>query len=987
MGERRHAVVRAALIAAAVPSAVQAQQLRGIDTPSTTAQPSGQTNPAPGQAPAPGPAPLQSTQQASDEAAASTPDSVPAADIVVTGSRVIRNGNSSPSPVTVISTQDLAATNPGSTLADSLNQLPAFAGSRGSTSNPTTVGSAAGGNGSANTLNLRNLGTARTLVLMDGHRVPPSLFNSAVDVDVVPQMLVQRVDIVTGGVSAVYGSDAMSGVVNYIINRNFEGLRTDASYGLSKYGDATRADIGIAYGRKIGDNLHVEASYEYRNERGVDYRSDRPWLKLVGVTGAGTTANPYVLQTNLHQSGFPFGGLITNGALSGREFATNGVLTPFVAGTATGTSGIQIGGDGGYWDSGLVARLEEHQLFGRADYQVSDTVHAFVQGSATLKTNTSFAETSQLNGVTFSRTNAFLPAAYQALIPATQPTFTFSKFLSEIPRNTAVGDSKQYIFTGGLDGSLGKAKWALNYVHGRSLLDTDLSNVINRQHLSAALDAVTNASGQIVCNITITNPGVADGCVPYNAFGPSAASASAIKYVTDTVHFSSVTVMDDVSGEVTGSPFSTWAGEVSTALSGEWRKTSFSSRSSSTPNDFLNCTGLRYNCATTTTVNDSSFGQDIAGHSLSVWEVAGEADVPLVKDLPFLRSFNLNGAVRYTKYNVSGSYVTWKAGFDWHVSDALSFRATKSRDIRAPTLYDLYSPTSVVLTRATDLYVNPVVTVTVPNPNYSNPNLTAEIGNTVTGGVIIKPTRTLSFAIDAYRIKISNAITQINGSSSDIQQACYASGGSSPYCALITRPMGLNGNTTAANQATSFAVEQLNIATVETAGLDFEGNYAGSLFNRTFSVRLLAAYQPHIYFRQPGLTTVDQGGVGFGALGFSATPAWRITAFGRLQPLPFLTLDVQERWRSAMKLGTDSVGVILNNRIATFATTAVNLSYDVPGTRGNFQFYGNIQNLFDAVPPIAAYVGNGARAGLRDGFALGDDPRGRYFTAGVRVKF
>lgn len=905
--------------------------------------------------------------------------------IIVTGSRVIKNGDNSPSPVTVISTEDVLTTNPGSTLADALNTLPAFAGSRGSSSNPTTVGSAAGGNGSANQLNLRNLGATRTLVLMDGHRIPPTLFNGVVDVDIVPQMLVQRVDIVTGGVSAVYGSDAMSGVVNYVLNHKFNGLRAEASRGISEYGDDAKTDIALAWGGNLASGLHLELSYEYRKEDGIDYRSSRPWLNQIGVTGAGTTANPYVLQSNLRQNAFPFGGLITSGALNGQYFAANGVLSPFVHGTATGTSSIEIGGNGGYWDSSLIAGLEGHQLFGRMDYDSpGGGVHAYVQGSANFKTNTSWAETSQLNGVTISRTNAFLPAAYQALIPTSQATFTFSKFMSDIPRNYAESDSKQWTVTAGLDGDLGGAKWAVTYTHGRSQLDTALSNVINRQKLSAALDAVSSG-GQIVCNISVTNPGLMPGCVPINVFGPNAASAAAIDYVTDTVNFSSVTTMDDIAGEISGSPFSTWAGPVSVALSGEWRKTSYSSKSSSTPADFVSCTGLRYNCNATATINESSFGQDLAGHSLSVWEVAGEFDLPLLKDLPFFKSLNLNGAARYTRYNVSGDYWTWKLGADWHVTDWMSVRATRSRDIRAPTLFDLYAPLSIVQVRALDLYTN--TTPTVPNPNYSNPNLTAEIGNTLTGGVVLKPLRGFSLAVDGYKIKISDAITQINGQTAEIQLACYASGGSSPYCALQSRPQGLNGNTSAANQATSWSARYLNISNVETWGIDVEANYAGRLFDRPMSIRLLAAYQPELIFRQPGLADIDMAGVGFGALGFSATPTVRLTGYVHVEPVEGISVDIMERWRNAMKLGADGTGVIQNNHIAPFATTNLNLAFAVPGSKGQYQFYVNLQNLFDAVPPAAAYVGNGTRAGLRDGFVLGDDPRGRYYTAGVRLKF
>lgn len=361
-------------------------------------------------------APTQAAEASAPDTSAANANPAPVASVVVTGSRVIRNGDSSPSPVTVVSADDLLTSKPGSTLAEALNTLPVFAGSRSASSNPTTAGSAAGGSGSANQLNLRNIGATRTLVLMDGKRVPPTLYNSAVDVDLIPQLFVERVDIVTGGVSAVYGSDAMSGVVNYIIDHKFNGFKSDVSYGKSAYGDAGKYDADLAFGARLARGLHVEGGIEVRKDEGIDHRSDRDWLNQVGVTGAGTTANPYVLQTNLRQKQFPFGGMITSGALNGQVFKQNGTLSPFVAGTATGTSAIQVGGDGGCWDSGLLARLKGTQLFGRLDYDLAQGTHAYAQLSGNLKTNTNFAETDQLNNVTLRSTNAFLPAQYQALV-------------------------------------------------------------------------------------------------------------------------------------------------------------------------------------------------------------------------------------------------------------------------------------------------------------------------------------------------------------------------------------------------------------------------------------------------------------------------------------------------------------------------------------------------------------------------------------------
>lgn len=913
-------------------------------------------------------------------------DSKADAEIIVTGSRIIKNGNASPSPVTVVSTEDLLKVQPGATLADALNTLPAFSGSRGSSSNPTTIGSAAGGNGSANQLNLRNLGTTRTLVLMDGKRVPPTLFNGAVDVDIIPQALVERVDIVTGGVSAVYGSDAISGVVNYVINHKLQGFRADASMGITQYGDDPKRDISIAWGRKLGDRAHIELSYEYRYEGGIDSRSSRPWLNQPGVTGAGTAANPYVLQSNLRQSGFPFGGLVTiNGAK--QVFNANGVPVPFNAGTTTGSTAIQLGGDGGYWDSSLIGKLQSHQAFGRFDYELTDDIHAYVQASGNFKTNTNYAETAQLSAVNISRTNAFLSPAVQALFPTS--TFALSELMSDVPRAQANADSQQFIYTGGLSGKIDAGKmggitWNIDYTHGVSLLTTNLANDVNRQKLGYALDAV-NSGGKIVCNVTITNPGLADNCVPINVFGPGNVSAAAASYITDTVNYKASTIQDDIAGGLSGSPFSTWAGEVSTALSAEWRKVSFHSSSSSTPANLVNCTGIRFNnCTTGGALNDFQFGQSLAGVSQTVWEVAGEFDAPLLKDVKFARSVSINGAARYTSYNTSGKYWTWKIGLDWAVSNSLRFRATRSRDIRAPTLYDLFAPTSSVPVRPTDLLTN--TSPTVPSINPSNPNLKAEIGNSLTAGVVWKPTRRLSFAVDGYDIKISNAITQIDGSTTAFQNACYASGGTSSYCALQTRPNGFT-DTSASNAIQAWTVQNVNISEIETWGVDFEANYAASLFNRPASLRALVAWQPHIYYRQPNVTTIDQGDVAFGPTGLGASPSVRVSVMARFQPLNHLTVDIMERWRNPMKLSGDPTQVFVSNHMAAFGTTSLNLAWDAQASFGTMQFYVNVQNLFNATPPIGAYSGNGTRAGLRDGFALGDDPRGRSFTSGVKFKF
>ncbi|MCP3729865.1 TonB-dependent receptor [Sphingomonas sp. MG17] len=907
-------------------------------------------------------------------------------DIVVTGSRVISNGNSSPSPVTVIQTENLLASQPGANLADALNALPVFSGSRGAGSNPSTGGSASGGNGSANQLNLRNLGITRTLVLMDGLRIPPTLFNGAVDVDLIPQMLVQRVDLVTGGVSAVYGSDAVSGVVNYVLDRNFNGLKLEASMGISEYGDARQFDAGVAWGTNLGENGHFEASYQYHDGTGITRRSNRPWMDLVGVAGAGTTALPFTLYTNLRQRDYPAGGVITTGPLTNQVFRTPTTTSAFVNGTATGTAALQVGGDGGDWDSSLLQPLESHQAFARFDYDFSDAVRAYVQFSGTFKRNENWAEYFRLNNVQLTSNNPFLPAALQTQLAAGGTTFRFRKTMSDTiddRRQHSVSDSDQWMINTGLAGDLGPLKWQFDYIHGRAELKTRVENNLNQQRLAAALDAVVNPANpaQIICQAAIANPATYGSCVPLNPFGPQSESKAALDYVFGTTNYRAVTLMDDISGSVAVSPFDTWAGPINVAVSGEWRRVSFSATSDATSDMFVNCAGIRFNCAATQTNYFLTLPAN-PNVSQTVWEVAGEADVPLLKD-SFIGSLNVNGAVRFTRYNTSGDYVTWKAGADWKLTDTLRFRGTWSRDIRAPTLYELFAERFVVNVVGTDLLTGQ--SPTIPSINGGNPNLTAEIGKTITGGVVWRATPQLSIALDGYQIVVSDAILAVNGGEPSFQQACYSSGGTSPYCDLQRRP-GSFSDTSAANAWTAVYNGLFNISEIKTWGADLEINYNGRVGGMPLNVRLLGAYQPHLWFRQPNVASRDQAGAAFGPVGFAATPTVRLTGFVRLKPDDNVTIDLMQRWRNALKLQNEGIFAAGSNHMAAFGTTSINIAYEIPSKFGEMQFYVNVQNIFDADPPIGAFTGNGTRAGLRDGYAVGDDVRGRYWTAGVKLK-
>ena len=945
-----------------------------------------------GSAPGPqaDPTPAASTQAG---AAPSDEGAGVVTEVVVTGSRVIRNGNNSPTPITVVAADDIQRVQP-TTIADGLNQLPVFSSPRNQYGNPNAgVGGGAGGNAAANQLNLRNLGSVRNLILLDGHRVPPTSVNGIVDVDMVPQMLLQRVDTVTGGVSAVYGSDAVTGVVNFVTDRNFNGFKFNAQAGISKYSDDQQQSIGLAYGRNVLDDRgHFEISYEYRNDEGVLRRSDRPWFKQQSISGAGTTAAPYQLYSDVRLLNFPFGGKITNGVLANQYFAADGVLSPFANGTAiTGSSCCQVGGAGGYYDSSLKAPLRSHQVYSRFDYDLTDSVHAYFAASFNDKRNEQYLTPPLLSNITMSSTNAFLASAYQTqLAAAGQSTFAFSRMFAQAERLNPVAEERQYTVNAGLDGKLGDYSWGLNYTHGSARLATTLNNNPNNQRLAAALDAVISpTTGQPVCYASLSNSAYSN-CVPLNVFGPTSASQAAMSYIMGSTHMIANTGLDAFSGEVSGTPFSTWAGPVAVALSAEWRQLKYHSTSDALPTDRANCTGLRYNCTASTVLYQNTFAARTPV-SDTVKEAAVEVDAPLVSDVTLIKSLNLNGAARFTKYASSGKYWTWKLGADWHLTDDLRVRATRSRDIRAPTLDDLYAPASSnTLTNKDELTgLTPGLTAgTSPVPGISagNPNLKAEIGHTSTVGVVWQAAPRLSFALDAYWIKITDAITNIQGFNPTIQQACYASGGSSPYCALQTRPLGYT-NTSAANLVTSWTSTVINIAEIQSNGVDFEANYATELFGRALSLRGLASYQPHIYYRTPALVTIDAAGSAFGTNGLQASPKWRLTGFFRYAVTDTVNVDVMERWRSALKHSADPTQVWSNNHVATFATTNLNVSFKPKDAFGNAEYFLNVQNLFNATPPATAFFGAATIPGQFGGFAIGDDPTGRYVTVGARMKF
>jgi iron complex outermembrane receptor protein len=914
--------------------------------------------------------------------------------VVVTGSRVITNGADSPTPLTVVSTQQLATITP-SNVPDALNKLPAFAGSSGQ----RTTGNASG-NATGNFLNLRGFGSQRTLILLDGNRVPATATNGTVDINTLPQMLMSRVDIVTGGASAVYGSDAVTGVVNFILDKKFDGLKMTAQGGISSRGDDGSYKFGIAGGTDLFSGRgHVEFSYEHYNSDGIDDMNKRRLGPLVYTeSGAGTAANPYHLAVNSRLAAYTPGGYITssNAALNDHFFQGNGVLVPFTHGLATGSAGDESGGDGGYAGEGfpgsgadpwLLASLRTDQLFARVDYDVNDNIHAYAQASGAQAYNFNSFFTQWFNAAIESG-NPYLPASVQAIMAPGQ-TFNISKTIQDAPGYSSRALTTNFDTTVGFNGTmLDRLNWDLHYTHGESRLHEADPDNINQQRLFAALDAVRNSAGQIVCRVSTTAAASQyPGCIPYNPFGPNAEAAGAVNYIDDYTDFFETNSMNDVAGSISGELFNDWAGAIRGALSGEYRDLSLVTRSNFPPTAKVNCSTLN---AVTCNPNAQLWTSNVVGPmsaSENVWETAAELDVPLLKNLPLVQQLNLNTAARYTRYSVSGPATTWKAGLVWDVNGEFTLRGTASRDIRAPTLYDLFSPTSSGLSGFSDILTNTSGNLQVISQG--NPNLKPEVARTNTMGGVYKPYWLPGFtlSVDWYMINIANAITSVSGANSTIQNQCIQSAGASPYCALYIRPFPIT-NTTAANYPTAVLSESLNVAKTSTHGIDGEADYNFDLndvfhgWQGSIASRLLVSWQPAL------LAQTLPGAVITNAAGAVPLAAGRVTFDLGYIDGPY-SINAEERYHSHEKQSSNPTLVYLDPPVAQIFYTDLTLGYRFKlresDPDNSTEVFLSIQNLFDQQPHTWISTGLTGSQGFAYPTPADEDVIGRYFTIGVRA--
>jgi len=811
---------------------------------------------------------------------AEAPTSAPAApasqeDVIVTGSRIISPTITSVSPVQTLSADQIAQSGVAN-IQDLLLQNPVFGAPALSRTNSAFFTSGTG----VATVDLRNLGSDRTLVLINGRRVVAGLPGSAtVDLNVVPSSFIQRVDVLTGGASSLYGSDAVAGVVNFVYKDNFEGVEGNAQYNVTGRGDTHDYQANITVGGNFAqDRGNIMVNFGYTSQ-GQLLSRQRPDTFTDNLDEALNFSGDPADYGKIHAptySGIPPQGVFTVGGcpytfgpgnVVEKGFSASGGRMSPAQSAACGVPSTTIfparGFNRQYYRT-IAVPVQRYLFAARAHYDVTDSIR-FIGEATYAKT------TANRNIEPFGFSSAGAGGAYpsnglapiETRVPGAGGTFSIVRnpFVPDAIYNAAtdtdgdglkdIGFSRRllefgtrrssttrdfYRFVLGLEGKLfdDKFNWDVTYNYGRTTENQTGDGQINTPNFRNAFAAIPGPNGPICADANAR----AQGCVPVNIFGNGTITPEALKYLAAGQTFQTTITQQVVQGNLSGSLVELPAGPLGVALGAEYRK-----ESSSEINDALTNQGLNGGNALPNT-----FG------SFDVKEVYGEINVPLLKDTPFFQELSLRGSGRISDYSTVGTVYTYSGGAEWSPVQDIRFAGTYSRAVRAPNIGELYTGPSqtfpsvqdpcVGVTAATagalgttcraapgvlaNMALNGgVFTVTtldrqgVSGFNSGNPNLKQEVSDSFTGSVTINPRsihalRNTVLRVDYFNIKIKSAIEA--PPRQFILDQCYNQGNPT-YCAFITR----RAAATAVNSAGTLEfvnAGSVNAGKLATSGID-----------------------------------------------------------------------------------------------------------------------------------------------------------------------
>jgi outer membrane receptor protein involved in Fe transport len=859
----------------------------------------------------------------------------PATDaIVVTGTRVARDGFRAPTPLQVLTREDIENSSPTNNIADFVNQLPALAASiRPSNSRLELSNGQAG----INALNLRSLGTVRTLVLVNGRRSVGSTANGIVDINTIPQSLVERVEVVTGGASAAYGSDAVAGVTNFILNNRYEGLKLEADIGISERGDGFNYSGGLTGGLSFADGrarlivaaeiAHTDGIFEVSpterewNHRGFVRIQNPLWT-------TNSTVPRFLLRTQVGQANSTPGGLITastgttNNSLCGIYFGQGGSVNQYqygaltqptnvcapVAQASSASPSLNQGGDWRLNDTGrrigLIPEEDRHGIFGRLSFDVSDGFTVFAEASYNRQETLFNAGPNLMTGLSVNAVgcgtatptsapatcNAFL---YNALGPArlasiftrpnttgsgNQPNVTFATSGADLPFRGSNNSREVQRYVVGAEGDFGAfgrtARWDIYGQYGRANLHEQLINIQQTVKRNNALNAVFAQAG---------NPGnfpVGSIQCAINVDSNTANDDPACRPLNlFGIGVANAAAIDYILDD----PFRDQVLE-QTVVGANFSFEPFATWAG----DVSVAVGAEYrkekidgfvpaefqplfNADGTTTSRFSVGNFRPSKGSYDVKEAYLETVVPLGFGLVF------NGAVRATDYSTSGYVTTWKVGATWQPIDDILLRANRSRDIRAPNLNELYqagtSNTSTVNNSPFFPGPGPGTLTYVQNLPYLG---------TITGNLNLRPEKADSYSFGAvvtprFLRGFSASVDYWRVKVKDAIDSLSADDivnrcfeGLADFCAAI-KPDPANPS------RVLIARQPVNFSSILLRGLDFEAAYRMPIANGNFSIRGLATryIENTVATGVKGFTPLNSvGTLGVGTGTQSITPKW-----------------------------------------------------------------------------------------------------------------
>jgi iron complex outermembrane receptor protein len=927
--------------------------------------------------------------------------------VTVTGSRISNPNVISPTPVSVLTAAEIKATG-AVNIGDVLTTLPQLATTFTMGNSTRYIGTAG-----ESFQDLRNLGTSRTLVLVNGRRfVGASAGDTAVDVNLIPADWVERVEIITGGASAVYGADAVTGVVNFILKKNYQGANLHAQFGSSEHGNFNKGIVSLTGGMNFANNRgNIAASVEHSEQDELmfpDRFGNKSYASILTPNGPYDSAlyNNAGGYTNIAAGTFSTG---SSTAINKRYvFNPDGsVRHQYFGGPYDNTGRCN---DCDRLDANQVLQLQPKYkrttISSVASFDITPEQHLYAEGTYSHVDVTKSGQPAFGSGAsayTITRDNAYMTPSLAAVMDANNlKSIKVARF--DLDAGLRGEDTKRNTTRGviGANGVItGDWEYDTSLVYGWT--DETRHNLNNRinDRFYASIDAVKDASGNIVCRSTLNpnsvNPnagGVLDpialggGCVPTSIFGAGAINPRAAQWFNTTTTTTSRLTQFVGGGTVTNNnlfqmPFE--AGAASLATGVEFRRES--SRQITDPLDVAGLTFLN-------AIPPSS-------GAYNVKEGYIETAMPLLSGRPFAQNLTFDAAARFSDYSTIGHTKAWRWGLDWAIDGNIRLRGTVSSAVRAPNIGELFggqsqnyftitdpcsvkqlknAPNQAVRTANCAALGIPAGwtstnTATIGGISGSNPNLKPEQGRTWTGGLVFTPEFIPGFGLtlDYWNIKLTDAISAPSGT--DIANHCVDSttGINNVYCANALR-----GPDHELNFINSI---NQNISALSTSGIDLGAYYsheigAGKL-GLNLDVTKVIAYTEHPFQDDPSNTVQYNGTTTLSG----AFPKWKGSLRANYSLNNWLFNWNMRYFSSMLRVSNESYES--NPYQTTPIRAGAGFFNDAKASytfgKSGWQAYAGITNVFDRDPPVNLF-GSGASSGIYDAI-------GRAYYAGFNYNF